>query len=77
MSALRRVRRRRSGILVLVNDVDWEVLEGGDTELAVVLFLSCDRRTETTSSSYLHCTEARAIHPVSSTNMPFMHSFHF
>ena len=40
MSALRRVRRRRSGILVLVNDVDWEVLEGGDTELAVVLFLS-------------------------------------
>ncbi|KAM7458798.1 hypothetical protein BLSTO_00446 [Blastocystis sp. subtype 1] len=35
--------RLRSGILVLVNDVDWEVLEGGDTELVDgdnVLFLS-------------------------------------
>ena len=26
---------RRSGILVLVNDVDWEVLDKDDTELSV------------------------------------------
>ena len=27
--------KRRSGILVLVNDVDWEVLDKDDTELSV------------------------------------------
>lgn len=56
---------------MLVNDVDWEVLEGGDTELTVVQFSLCNHRMETTSSSYLHCTGASVIPSVFSTKMSY------